>query len=95
MKSLKNGVVPFEKETLTLENKINEYIFTSLRTSQGCDLSYLNKTYHYDLGTINSTYIQSLITQGYVISSNGILMLTRQGKLLADKIASDLFATLE
>jgi len=95
MKSLKKGIIPFEKETLTLENKINEYIFTSLRTSQGCNLSYLNKTYRHDIGTINATYIQSLITQGYVIVSGGILLLTRQGKLLADKIASDLFATLE
>jgi oxygen-independent coproporphyrinogen-3 oxidase len=95
MKSLKKGVIPFEKETLTLENKINEYIFTSLRTSQGCNLSYLNNTYRYDLGTINATYIQSLITQGFVIVSGEILLLTRQGKLLADKIASDLFATLE
>jgi len=95
MKSLHEGEIPFEKETLTKENKINEYLFTSLRTSYGCDLSYLIKTFNYDLKKINAEYIQSLLKVGYVTLSDETLLLTRQGKLLADKIASDLFASLE
>jgi oxygen-independent coproporphyrinogen-3 oxidase len=96
MKSLREEKkIPFEKEILTRENKINEYIFTSLRTSRGCNLSYLTSTYAYDLKMINSDYIQSLLNTGYVTISDDILHLTRQGKLLADKIASDLFASLE
>jgi oxygen-independent coproporphyrinogen-3 oxidase len=95
MKSLSEGKIPFEKEILTRENKINEYVFTSLRTNRGCNLSYLISNYEYDLKKINSAYIQSLVDEGYVMLSDETLFLTRQGKLLADKIASDLFASLE
>lgn len=95
MKSLGEGKVPFEKETLTLENKINEYIFTSLRTSKGCNVSYLKSRYDYDLARINSAYIQLLLAEDLITFSTDTLTLTRQGKLLADKIASDLFVSLE
>lgn len=95
MKSIHERKIPFEKEILTKENKINEYIFTSLRTSYGCHLSYLTNHYDYDLKKINSDYIQTLLKLGYVTIADDILILTRQGKLMADKIASDLFASLE
>ncbi len=95
MKSLHESKIPFEKEILTRENKINEYIFTALRTSHGCDLSYLKSHYDYDLKKINPEYTQSLIGQGYVTFYDETLILTRKGKLLADKISADLFASLE
>jgi len=95
MKALHEGEIPFEIEILTRENKINEYIFTSLRTHRGCNLSYLKSTCDYDLIKINSAYIQSLLNNGYLTYTDEVLTLSRQGKLLADKIASDLFASLE
>jgi oxygen-independent coproporphyrinogen-3 oxidase len=95
LKSLRAGKIPFEKEVLSRENKINEYIFTSLRTDRGCNVSYLNTAHHYDLITYNSDYIQSMLNKGYVTLTGDILLLTRKGKLIADKIAADLFATLE
>jgi len=95
MKALHEGKVPFEIEILTRENKINEYIFTSFRTDRGCNLSYLKSTFDYDLLKVNTAYIQSLLNDGYLTSTDEVLLLTRQGKLLADKIASDLFASLE
>lgn len=95
LNSMREGKLSFEREILSRENKINEYILTSLRTDRGCNLSYLTNTYHYDLRKINSDYIQSLLNEGYVTLIHDILLLTRKGKLLADKIAADLFATLE
>lgn len=95
IKSLNKGKIPFEKEILTKENKINEYIFTSLRTNKGCSLSYLKSNFDYDLKEINSAYIQSLLNERYVTLVDETLTLTRNGKLLADKIASDLFASTE
>lgn len=95
MKSLRDGKIPFELESLTRENKINEYIFISLRTNRGCNLSYLKNTFDYDLKKFKLTYIESLVKEGYVTYSDDTLLLTRKGKLLADKIASDLFASIE
>jgi len=95
MKSLHEGKITFEKEILTRENKINEYIFTSLRTSRGCDLLYLKSKWDYDLKKINLVYIQSLLSEGYIALYDETLILTRKGKLLADKISADLFASME
>lgn len=95
MRALHDGKIPFKIEILTRENKINEYIFTALRTNQGCNVSYLKSTHDYDLININSAYVQSLLNDGYLTFTDEVLTLTRQGKLLADKIASDLFASLE
>ncbi len=95
IKSINQRQIPFEKETLTLENKINEYIFTSLRTSRGCSLAFLKSNYGYDLDSVNAAYLQSITELGYVTLSNQLLVLTRKGKLLADKIAADLFASVE
>lgn len=95
LKSMREGKISFEKEILSRENKINEYIFTSLRTDRGCNLSYLVNMHNYDLRKVNADYIQLLVSEGYVSLSDDILLLKRKGKLLADKIAADLFATLE
>jgi oxygen-independent coproporphyrinogen III oxidase len=95
IKSIHQGKIPFEMETLSKENKINEYIFTSLRTSRGCSLAFLKSNYGYELDLIRPAYLQSITELGYVTLTNQLLVLTRKGKLLADKIASDLFASVE
>lgn len=91
IKAIQTGSVPAEIETLTLENKINEYMLTTLRTHWGTDLSKLVNDYQYDLLEKNSAYIKRLLDDGMAIIDNNHLSLTRKGKLLADKIASDLF----
>ena len=49
LKSISEGKVPFEIEILQRENKINEYIFTTLRTSWGCDMKKLKIDLQHDL----------------------------------------------
>jgi len=88
-KSIEAGIVPAEIELLTRENKINEYIFTTLRTAWGCDLSHLKENYGYDLAS--NGIVQKMKDQDWVNQQGTILFLTRKGKLLADQIASDLF----
>ncbi|MFN6088640.1 MAG: radical SAM family heme chaperone HemW [Cyclobacteriaceae bacterium] len=90
LKALAEHKVPFELETLSRENKVNEYIFTSLRTMWGCDLSYLKSTYNYSLEN-TPALTKTLELQLGVINDN-VLRLTLKGKLLADQIAIDLFA---
>jgi oxygen-independent coproporphyrinogen-3 oxidase len=90
-REIRSGVVPSEIETLTQENKINEYIFTTLRTCWGCDLQVLKQNYRFDLRETSREYLSGLIHQGRVVIENDILLLTQTGKLLADQIASDLF----
>ncbi len=92
IKSLADHKISFELEILTAANKINEYIFTTLRTSRGCDLLKLKREHGYEIETINPGYLNKIIKNKLATVENDIIKLTRSGKLLADKIASDLFA---
>jgi len=91
LKSLQEGKIPFEQEVLSVKDKINEYILTSLRTSNGCDLKKLRSDYSFDPFSQREKYLHQIVDQKLAIVNDEILMLTRSGRLLADKIASDLF----
>jgi oxygen-independent coproporphyrinogen III oxidase len=89
--SLQRGEVPCTLETLTRKDHINEYVMTSLRTQWGCDMGWLKAKYDYVLSPTKSTYIEQLIDNHLAVVSGQKLLLTRQGKLLADRITMDLF----
>lgn len=93
LKSIQTGVIPFEKEILSRENKINEYLLTSLRTAEGTDLALLSRLHGYDLMKEHEAYLSQLLNQQFITLQNHILKLTNTGKLLADKISSDLFVS--
>lgn len=92
VKSITNGSIPCEIENLTISERINDYILTSLRTSWGCDTSMLLHEFQFNLVEKNRDYINKLIAAGMVtLDHAGILRLTRRGRLIADAIAADLF----
>jgi len=91
LRSIQQEKVPSTVEVLSREDKINEYLLTSLRTSWGADLKILREEYSWDIINKNWDYVQSLQTKGLIEIEDNILRLTRQGRFLADKIASDLF----
>lgn len=90
LKALALNKIPCTIEWLTTENKINEYIFTALRTCWGCDLQKLKKDFQYDLKEQHAPYLANLETRGLVVCVDDKLKLTTRGKLLADQIAADL-----
>ena len=91
IRSLKNDEVPFNKEELSQENMINEYILTTLRTQWGTDLKKIKQDFGYDLLNKNTDYLSRIFENKLAILEADVLRLTRKGKLLADKISSDLF----
>jgi oxygen-independent coproporphyrinogen-3 oxidase len=93
IKALELGELDFEKEELTTEQRYNEYILTSLRTMWGTDLNYIEKHFGKESASYCLAEAKQYIEQGNVILQNNILTLSDKGKLLADKIASDLFST--
>lgn len=92
LQSIESRHVPATRETLSREDKINDWILTTLRTSWGTDLLKLRNEYQYDLLQVHYTYVNRLIDSKLAVVNNDTLILTRSGRLLADKIASDLFA---
>jgi oxygen-independent coproporphyrinogen III oxidase len=87
IESIGKGIVPFEKEILTTVQKTNEYIMTSLRTSEGLDTDKIEKEIRDKLIGKAGKYIK----HGSMKQENNYLVLTKEGKLLADGIAAGLF----
>lgn len=90
LKSIDRAEVPSQIEILTTENKINEYVFTTLRTMWGCDLNRLKTEYAFDLLAESGAYLEKLREKKLITLDNHVLRLTHQGKLLADQISLDL-----
>jgi oxygen-independent coproporphyrinogen III oxidase len=89
--SLAENKIPFEKELLTPSQKANEYIMTSLRTSEGLDLERVGSS---EFGVGSQELLvssQKFIESGKLILKENKLMLTKEGKLFADGIAAELF----
>ena len=88
--SLNKGVIPFEKEELTATQKMNEYIMTSLRTMEGINLEVIYPGMQ-DTSNVLLDKSKKFIDTGLLKFENNTLTLTKEGKLLADGIAADLF----
>lgn len=82
---INKGMITFEKEELTPVQQQNETIMLALRTSEGLSVSNLPSADQ--LIEKSKKYIQ----RGLMKMENNILVLTKEGRLLADGIASDLF----
>ena len=89
--SLNQGHLSFEKEELSANQKYNEYVLTTLRTIWGTSLDVINNNFGKDFLNHCIKEAQPHIEKDWLISENSILYLSEQGKLMADKIASDLF----
>lgn len=92
IKSLGLNEIPSQIEFLNRNDRINEYIMTSLRTSEGVSLQKLLLEYEYDLQREYASVLDKWVTQDLAeITNNSYIKLSLKGKLLADKLASDLF----
>jgi len=81
----------FEKEILTEKERFNEYILTSLRTIWGVELGYLKANFNDEFVKIFLKQVELFIQTKTIAVNNQTYTLTEKGKLLADKIASELF----
>ncbi|WKV13471.1 radical SAM family heme chaperone HemW [Marivirga harenae] len=91
LKALQSNEIPAQLDILTQEDRINEYLMTSLRTSEGCNLKFLANELNYDLVKNAKPQIEHWKNTGLCTLEDDILRLTLKGRLLADKLASDLF----
>jgi oxygen-independent coproporphyrinogen-3 oxidase len=89
--SLKQNIIPFEKEILTRTQKINEFVMTSLRTIEGLDLNFIKNNFSIqEKNRIENLIKEKVKEENYFIKNNKII-LTDKGKLFADAIAVELF----
>lgn len=88
--AIERGEVPSEKEMLTPQQQLNEYIMTSLRTIEGVSLDILSNKFGVppqEMLKKTARYLENNLMK----KVDQCLVLTTEGKLLADGIAADLF----
>jgi len=88
-KAVFKGDAYWSGEELTPAQRTNERLMTGLRTMKGVDIA----TLEIDALAINSSAVNSYVSKGQLVVSNGRLVLSRAGRHFADRIASDLFVT--
>lgn len=85
--------IPAETEVLSTENRINEYIMTTLRTSKGMDLRLISEKFGSDYSNEIYNGLEPFLDKEWISINEQLVILTREGKLFADHIASELFLT--
>lgn len=90
-KYISSGIALAEKEELSPADQYNEYLMVRLRTKWGINLVYVRKT----LAQLGLNYpdkeFQDWINKGYAQIVDQHLILKGEGKLLADRLSSDIF----
>ena len=91
IQAIQSNIIPSEIEHLSIENRINEYIMTSLRTSKGMNLNQLSHNFGEEHAEEIIQGLDPFLEKEWIINKDHIVTLTRTGKLFADHIASELF----
>ncbi len=89
LKSLEQKTVPFEIETLSVNDSYNEYLMTSLRTMEGVDLKKLYAIV--DTSSDFKSWVAKYLKQQLAKITATTFVLTTKGRLQADRIACELF----
>jgi oxygen-independent coproporphyrinogen-3 oxidase len=91
MTSLRENMIPFEKEILSETQKLNEYVMTSLRTIEGLDLNFIETNFSKkERSRIENLLNKKIKKENYFFKNNKII-LTDEGKLFADAVAVEFF----
>ena len=91
IKALSASRLPLSKENLNTQDMYNEYVMTSLRTKWGCSVIEIEKDYSRSYLNYFKVQIKGHEMNGYIIENKGVYTLSEKGKLIADRITSDLF----
>lgn len=77
----------YEEETLSPADQYNEYVMTGLRTIWGVDTARLEDRFK----THFLNNIHNYIDESLMFEKEGVYVLTKSGRLLADRISSEFF----
>lgn len=98
IRSIEQGKIPFEKEELTPVQQVNEMIMISLRTVEGLNtdrvIHEIKGIAEDEMMRMKQTILEAsagYMKNGLMVRDGDWLRLTKEGRLLADGIAADLF----
>jgi putative oxygen-independent coproporphyrinogen III oxidase len=93
-KSILDGIIPSSSEELTSTQQLNEYIMTSIRTSEGTNLEIIRERFGENAAAETGKKTDQYIKRELAFQKDKSIILTTEGKLFADRIAAELFHPL-
>ena len=91
IKSMRHNDIPLEEELLSDSQKLNEYVMVSLRTIEGMDLQFIEEKFSGEERERMEAILENKLTKGTIEKRGNKIILTDEGKLLADAISVQLF----
>tara|TARA_B100001093_G_scaffold520463_1_gene616268 strand:+ start:9243 stop:10391 length:1149 start_codon:yes stop_codon:yes gene_type:complete len=93
IRSIIDGILPIEREQLSLRDKYNEYVMTSLRTKWGISMNHVTNRFGVHYRDYLLKMAQHHIEEGLLFcdAKKKTLSVTSRAKFLVDGLASDLF----
>lgn len=91
LKALDQTELPLEKETLSKNDQLNEYLMTGLRTQWGINLELIEERFGSQLRQSVFTDLSPYLINKQAVQENNIITLTKKGRFFADGIASAAF----
>lgn len=83
VESIGKNIIPCQREILSPNDIVNEFIFNNLRTSRGLDLNILKNQYQHSL---DENILKFLIEKKFLQRSNDNIILTPQGMIVSNRI---------
>jgi oxygen-independent coproporphyrinogen-3 oxidase len=90
-KYIASGLALAEKEELSPADQLNEYLMVRLRTKWGIDLNYVQESFEKMGHPYPEKEFQIWVSKGFARIENDSLLLEGEGKLIADRLSSDIF----
>lgn len=91
IETLESNKLPEAIEELSLQDRFNEYMMTSLRTMWGTDLKKIKTDFGVDFFEETKHNLRNFEDKDWLIFDGDKIKLSQSGKLFADHIASELF----
>lgn len=91
IRAITTDEIPTEKESLTVEQRYNEYVMTALRTQWGIQRDVVGKKFGEDALSHLEEKLLRVKSNSWIADNGTQILLTDAGKLFADHIASELF----
>ncbi|MFN3918482.1 MAG: radical SAM family heme chaperone HemW [Flavobacteriales bacterium] len=93
LKAIEADEIPCEEEILTPKDKLNEYLLTRIRLTEGCNFKDMKLLYYNKLPEETEDKVDAFCLTGLLEKTDTGFRLTQKGKFRADGIAAELFVT--
>jgi oxygen-independent coproporphyrinogen-3 oxidase len=91
IKSIVQGKLPQEEETLSATDQYNEYVMTRLRTQKGVSVLEVTALFGHKMNEYLLKQAEKHLSEQLLFLDGDQLVVTKKGKFLSDGIAADLF----